>query len=149
METSAKNNTGVHDLFAQTAERVLQWQAEAIHGTGLPIPVTAGGTTKLPRASISPVKPSAASPMQQNRKSLIDDDKPARPLSPRTDKNSNNNNTSILDKATPDTDAEENDNPAAEDTVVDEKAQPIKKESVVCEGSMLVCGTDDKSCYVM
>ena len=146
IETSAKNNTGVHDLFSHTAERVLQWQAESINGTGLSIPVTTGGTTKMPRAATAP----ATSPLQ---KSLLDD-KRLRPSSPSSDKNSNNvnNNTSILDNATPDTVAEENDNPEAanDDTVVDEtSSQPDPGKSVVCDGSMLVCGTDDKSCCVM
>lgn len=40
METSAKDNVGVQQLFTETSSRILQWAAEAAQGNASPIPVT-------------------------------------------------------------------------------------------------------------
>lgn len=148
LETSSKNNVGVHDLFSHTAERVLGWQAEAINGTGLPIPVTTGGTTRrIPRAATAPDAARARSSSVGQKPAMLE---PVQPSSPAASLDSGNkNNPSIVDNTTPDTETEENDNPA-EDTVIDNgDSTPQPSKSVMCEGSMLVCGTDDKNCCIM
>jgi len=147
LETSSKNNVGVHDLFSHTAERVLQWQAEAINGTGLPIPVTTGGTTRrLPRAATAPVSPRARSSSVGHKPALLEPVQPASPAASVDD--GNKHKPSIVDNATPDTETEENDNPA-EDTLIDTADSPPTPSKVMCEGSMLVCGSDDKNCCIM
>ena len=143
LETSSKNNVGVYDLFSQTAERVLACQADAANGIGLPIPVTTGGTTRLPRAQTAAARLRSSS-LGHNASQL----EPVLPLnaSPTVD---NKNNVSIVDNATPDTEAEETDNPV-DDAVVDSAdGRSPSSPSVMCEGSLLVCGTDDRSCGIM
>jgi Ras-related protein Rab-5C len=51
-ETSAKRNINVHEVFHQTAERVLQWQEQAELGYAAPLTVTLGGVTR--HRSLSP-----------------------------------------------------------------------------------------------
>ena len=142
LETSSKTNVGVYDLFSHIAERVLACQADAANGTGLPIPVTTGGTTRLPRAQTASARMRSSS-LGNNASQL----EPVLPLNvPTVDCK---NNVSIVDNTTPDTEAEENDNPA-EDAVVDSTdGSSPSSPSVMCEGSLLVCGTDDRSCCIM
>lgn len=145
IETSSKNNVGVHDLFSHTAERVLEWQAEAANGTGLPIPVTTGGTVRLPR--VQPVSTGLRSSSLGQKPSLLE---PILPLNPAAVDKSKDY-VSIVDTSTPDTEAEENDNPLDDAVVENLNTMPVTASSkgVMCEGSFLVCGTDDRGCFIM
>jgi small GTP-binding protein len=131
VKTSAKDNTGVHELFEKVAARVLQWHREEVAGTGLHIPVTVG-VGQLPHSTRVRSSAHHLSPYRTT----------ARAESPSEKGEHHNNDASS--GHTPDT--------VAEDDVMvegEEKKQEDISSNPMCEGSLLVCGTDDRGCCLM
>lgn len=119
-ETSAKDDNGVSEMFHETAEQVLRWQEEAAMGHAPPLSVTLGGTT--PNRSLSP------QPVVRTTLGT-----PASPLSMAKD-----------DHAT------EPEEDGTRSTADDSDPVADKADSVGCEGSLLVCGSEDsRGCCLM
>lgn len=143
VETSAKDNTGVHQLFSDTASRVLHWQAEAVTGTGQPIPViVAGGQNDDDYAATAAGAKTSSTFRTLPKKRM---------MAPTTAASM----PSLADsRATPETVTSEVMDPV-EDSIVDVATAAAAQQSnspssnVLCEGSLMVCGTDDKNCSIM
>lgn len=141
METSAKANKGVSELFLSTASKVLEWHEAAVNGHARPLPVTVGGVA---RDRLSP-----SISMIKNNRSLTTQQSPNRSMESHESKkdmthssNHNNTNNNDADSCT------ENES----DEVVEEPEAPKKTTSpVTCEGSYLVCGVEDpgRSCVIL
>lgn len=150
IETSAKDNMGVHKLFSDAAARVLQCQTEAATGTGPPIPVIVAG-------SGNGVSHSSATGIAVHRHRG----------SPKKTSHANaNTNTAALDSAirpeptldsahhaaaTTDPEADNNDTVVEGDDESAAKKQQTSSNmnNVICEGGLMVCGGDKESCCIM
>eukprot|EP00977_Amphora_coffeiformis_P007660 scaffold1690_cov182-Amphora_coffeaeformis.AAC.17 len=146
METSAKTNHGVNELFLSTAARVLEWHEAAVHGQARPLPVTVGGSSSSLRLS-----PTSNATSNSPHQKLSTGFQP----SPRggdggdadnnvTAKSATTNNNNDHDSCT------ENES----DEVMEEPEGPQTKSNggtVTCEGSYLVCGVEDpgRTCVIL
>jgi GTPase SAR1 family protein len=206
METSAKDNIGVTQLFHDTAARILRQQQQQqqastttlplSHSLDLkiqPLPSAVNHPHSLNGASTLPTPPPPHVSPLSSRQAVVQNHFPSSPVSPlkrltppfASQPNKYNlyssKNTGVVFKddtatdfvrtSTPETDTSDVDFPlppaALDDSIVD---APIASNTataaanrstsgtsstvglgsnVMCEGSMLVCGTDDKSCYIM
>ena len=140
METSAKANRGVNELFLSTASRVLEWHEAAVHGQAPPLPVTVGGSARVSPTSHITNSNHRSTGFQPNPRPLSDGDVDATSKPATID-----NNTGDHDSCT------ENES----DEVMEIPEGPQKKTknggNVTCEGSYLVCGVEDpeRSCVIL
>ena len=130
--TSAKSNVNVAELFQSTAERVLTWQEEAERGLRQPLQISVGKTT--PRSSSTPARSHLRSvgstgPDESDiRKMRSADALKGHGLNTNSDEGSTANESDDIT-----------------DTTVENRPK------VMCEGSLLSCGTADptKGCIIL
>jgi Ras-related protein Rab-5C len=137
MKTSAKTNLNVQALFEQTAERVWQAHREATAGIGLPIQVKIGGSVsdKMKRSP------------ENSRFKTLTPKKPEGPLiqlDSRSSSRLSQNKKRQAHKSPDDSDT------ANEDSVDDVVIEPEKRSSLICEGSLMSCVSEDstKGCVI-
>jgi small GTP-binding protein len=128
METSAKANRGVSDLFLRTAARVLERHEAALQGQDRPLPVTVGDAA---RDRLSP----AVSRRQHSSPTHVVEGT----LPFGSHHQQHHHVMETKDKMADEESCTENES----DEVVDEVESPTNRKGVTCEGSYLVCGVDD------
>jgi small GTP-binding protein len=140
METSAKANRGVAELFHRTAATVLERHEAALQGQDRPLPVTVGDAA---RDRLSPAasrrRPMSPSPVVEGAAPLRAPHHPAAVMETK-------------DKMADEESCTENES----DEVVDDADSTANRKSgpppMTCEGSYLVCGVDDAgrdSCVIL
>ena len=142
METSAKSNKGVNELFLSTAGRVLEWHEAAVNGQARPLPVTVGSSVA---ARLSPTMArypnNKSTGFQSSSPRSFGDEGEVDVLAEKKDHDNGDHDSCTENES---------------DEVVDEPEAPRKAKSsgtnhVTCEGSFLVCGVDDpeRSCVIL
>jgi small GTP-binding protein len=142
VETSAKKDLNVNDLFVQVAEQVLLYQQEAVKGKGRPIPVTIGSSATSKTSSSRLVR--SLSP--QGRGTTKDDEgsniKNKTPFAQRD--LGADVRTNFFDEKKMDT---------SDDDITDRAARkpPSTTSNLICDAGMLGCttGQDPGSCLMM
>ena len=144
METSAKTNRGVSDLFLRTAAKVLETHELAVQGQARPLPVTVGSAVSSSVSRLSPTGKVRSTGFQ---------------VESINGTNANANSTTTPTKAVvTDHDSASTENESDEvmeeqpNTESDNKSSPSNKQGpVTCEGSYLVCGVEDagRACVIL
>ena len=149
METSAKQNRSVSELFLSTAAKVLEWHEAAVQGQARPLPVTVGGLARGDRLSPMTQTPSTKSTGFQkplaSRRSFGED--PVVMM-----KNSTNPKDSGGANDQDSCTENESDEVVMEEAPSDAfQSEPGGPGPVTCEGSYLVCGVEDasRSCVIL
>ena len=148
METSAKANRGVTELFNRTAAKVLEWHEAAIHGQGKPLPVTVGGS-----GGGGGIGRGASSPTSTKSRSTT----AGFSASPRSFGDVSQTSEAVIAKKEDGDSCTENESDEVmdENLVADDAAGNNQHKNrggpVTCEGSYLVCGVDDtgKGCVIL
>ena len=134
METSAKANRGVSELFLRTAAKVLETHEAAVQGQARPLPVTVGSALSSQTAArLSPTsrrfqaEPSAVS---------------TTPVKAATDQDSactENESDEVMEEQ------------QQFDTTDNTSSRTNKTGRVTCEGAYLVCGVDEpgRGCVIL
>ena len=139
METSAKANRGVSELFMRTAAKVLETHEAAVQGQARPLPVTVGSALSSSSSRLSPTMKVRSTGFQKSE----------------TNGATTSSATTTPVKEDQDSTCTENESDEVmEDQQAFETASAAagkRKGHVTCEGTYLVCGVDDpgRACVIL
>mmetsp|Transcript_12786 Transcript_12786/g.35411 ORF Transcript_12786/g.35411 Transcript_12786/m.35411 type:complete len:293 (+) Transcript_12786:254-1132(+) len=142
VKTSAKNNTGVNDVFQKTAARVLEWHEMALSGQARPLNVTVGALSQKEKVS----------PVNRRQRQMT-----AAGVGSGEYQQDGDNVTGIdmktpLENGASHAGGDDSATEVESDDVIDSSKQMDGEGGkVTCEGSMLVCGVNEegRGCVVM